>query len=70
MIRPYLSEVKNRFEDWPVGGSFDQLMERLSKFDIQKFSPDVRNIVRKSYGSWERGISLDIRCLKEQRAYS
>lgn len=69
MLRPYLGEVKNKFEDWPVGGSFDQLMERLSKFDIQKFSPDVRNIVHKN-GSWERGISLDIRCLKEQRAYS
>lgn len=64
MVRQCLGELKNRFEDWPVGGSFDHLMDRLSEFDIQKFSPDVRNIVHKSYESWERGISFDIRYLK------
>lgn len=70
MVRRCLGELHTRFEDWLVGGSFDQLMDRLSKFDIQKFSPDVRDIVHKSYGSWERRISLDITYWEEQRAYS
>lgn len=34
MVKQCLGEGKNRFEDWPVGGSFDQLMDRPSEFDI------------------------------------
>lgn len=70
MVKQYLDELKNKFEDWPVGGSFDQLIDRVSKFDIQKFSPDVRNTVCNSYQSWEWAISLDVKYLKEQIACS